>query len=116
MPVIYIDDGSPDSREYDNNYLYYDEDDLERMQAILAFLDRRAARGIRPMTAERRALVNAIERHKRSAAGKDSVGGREDRVGRSPYGVLHRAVGSFLRAAFPGEPSANQGTMVGDVC
>ena len=116
MPVLYIDDGSPDSREYDNNYLYYDEDDLDRMQSVLAFLDRRAAGGIRPMTAERRALVSAIEKYRRSTDGNGAVGRGEEAVGPVPDGRLHRAAGLFLRAFFPGGNRSNRGTTVSEVC
>jgi hypothetical protein len=116
MPVLYIDDGSPDSREYDNNYLYYDEDDPERMQAIVDLLDRRAAAGRGAMTAERRALLNAIERCRRSAAARGNAGADGEGAGRSPGSLLKKGACSLLQVfAERARPGARR-RLAGDLC
>jgi len=101
MPVLYVDDGSPDSREYDNNYLYYDEDDLERMRSLVAFLERRSARASRPMTAEKRALLRAIEKHDQFTSDIVSIAPGEKRGTSSITEPLRGAIRAFL-GFFPG--------------
>lgn len=34
MAYIFIDDQSPDASEYENNYIFFDEDNLDTFQAI----------------------------------------------------------------------------------
>jgi hypothetical protein len=67
MSYIFIDDGYPDARDYDSNYLYYDPDDLEQMEQILQLLERRSKKHSLRNTPSKRILLNAIERRRRTS-------------------------------------------------
>ncbi|MBN1654391.1 MAG: hypothetical protein JXA30_11535 [Deltaproteobacteria bacterium] len=66
MAYIFLDDGYPDAREYDNNYLYFDENDLYGMERTMDALDRRAQRTHIDLSHGKRALERAIEKRRRA--------------------------------------------------
>lgn len=51
MPYVFVDDGYPESGEFDNNYVWFDPEDpqaLRRLEALLPAAQRRP-RELRPM-------------------------------------------------------------------
>ena len=116
MPILYVNDGSPDSREYDSNYLYYEEDDLERMEAILRVIDRRAPVEKGTMTAERRALRKAIERCRRSDSADGTSCPARPKQARTPAGRDRGAVSLFIRRFFGPAYSVKRKPAAGDFC
>ncbi len=66
MAYIFIDDGYPDARDYDSNYLYYDPNDLDQMERILRLLEQRSNKHNLQNTPSKRILLNAIEKRRRS--------------------------------------------------
>jgi len=101
MPYIYIDDGKPDSREYDSNYLFYDEADIEHMVTVLELIDRRSGAGGKSLSAERRVLELAIE--KRRKLDREQNRADAERGGRwlSPARSLFGSILTRLRASAP---------------
>jgi len=82
MPYVFIDDGAPEARDYDSNWLYYCEDDLEDMEAALSVMEGRGGRGRFSAEPALRALRRAIERKR---AAQNTAGRR-----RSSRGILSR--------------------------
>ncbi len=66
MPYIYIDDGHPDAKDFDSNYLFYDENDLDDMERVLEYLEGRIARDQPQLLPVRNALSKSIEERRRT--------------------------------------------------
>ena len=64
MAYIFIDDGYPDAREYDNNYFYYDADDLDEMERILEIMVKRSNAGSFGYAQSQQILSKAIARRR----------------------------------------------------
>ena len=64
MRQIFIDDGFPDAREYNNNYIFYDEKDLESMLEALERLDHSEPAKQSALAPARLLLERSIEKKK----------------------------------------------------
>jgi hypothetical protein len=64
MPYIFVDDGMPDAREWDNNYITYDEDNMESMLSALELLETSERAKKCELTVQKRVLERSIEKKK----------------------------------------------------
>jgi len=64
MPYVFVSDGSPEAADYDSNYIYYDEDDLESMETALDVIQNRDSVPVALSAPAARALTDAIARKK----------------------------------------------------
>ncbi len=62
MPFIFLNDGYPDARDYDSNYLYYDEDDIGTMERVLEVLQQKNRLKNPEASLARATIIRAIER------------------------------------------------------
>lgn len=91
MAYIFIDDGYPDSRDYDNNYLYYDPDDIDQMEQILQLLEQRLKKRNLQNTASVRVLLNAIEKQRgHSIQKRERETNREISIAKRAQGIVER--------------------------
>jgi hypothetical protein len=67
MPYVFINDGSPEASDYDSNYVYYDEDDLESMETALDVIHSRDSVHPSLNAPAERTLTEAIARKKSSS-------------------------------------------------
>jgi len=67
MAYVYIDDGYPDARDYDSNYLYYDPNDVDQMEQVLRLLEQRSNKHNLQNTASKRVLLKAIEKRRNTS-------------------------------------------------
>ena len=67
MPYLFLGSDGPEARDYDSNYLFYDEDDVESMEELLEVL--RKSKKIDPAIASvaRGVLRKAIQRKRKNS-------------------------------------------------
>jgi hypothetical protein len=64
MAYIFIDDKSPESHDYESNYIFFNEDDLDSLEQALTRVKSIAQRVPFPLTAEIAVLERVIARKK----------------------------------------------------
>ena len=82
MAYIFIDDQTPEARDYESNYVFFHEDNIDSVVEALARVRSMERRSPRPLTAEiallertiaRRRLTLATERYVANAADLDRI-------------------------------------------
>ena len=67
MAYIFIDDKSPEAHDYESNYIFFNEDDLDSLERALVRAKSIAQRVPSSLTAEIALLERAIARKKRNS-------------------------------------------------
>lgn len=66
MPYIFIDDGYPDATDYENNYIFFDESDLDQMEDILEAINQRIESGHSRYSNAKDEIQRSINKKKQS--------------------------------------------------
>jgi len=62
MSYIFIGNGSPESRDYDSSYLFYDEDSIESMEFALDIIERTKTIDPKSALLAQRTIKKSLER------------------------------------------------------